>query len=381
MAADAARTVRELALRGGKRHRPPLRACRCGCSRCRPAAHRRSSAAGTTGLRRPPETAPAGTGTPGPGRSTGRSRCACWTCRPTCGARPGWPRSCRRSSPAVSAGAPREPYDRRALRSAAAPQAGRRSARPRRGRGAGGDSSSRRHESSAAARRLAEAVLAGRPEAERQLEVAAAGGIEAVPRGRGRAHARFRLMATQTETIQVSGIRCERCVHRLAAALGGHEGLESASANLMGQVTLAWDDERTDREALLAKLASAGFREIRRLRRRSLTAALGSCHGQPVVARDAPHVELAASDSGGVPQRRPRGRSRRPSQSRPPYGQTRAARDGSVRTEPADVDHDTAVADVGHRSHPAVIARHDLVACHRSLLRLLAAGLPAIGRF
>jgi copper chaperone CopZ len=68
-------------------------------------------------------------------------------------------------------------------------------------------------------------------------------------------------MATRTETIQVSGIRCERCVSRLAAALGGHEGLESASANLMGQVTLAWDDERTDRRALLAKLASAGFRE------------------------------------------------------------------------------------------------------------------------
>jgi copper chaperone CopZ len=66
---------------------------------------------------------------------------------------------------------------------------------------------------------------------------------------------------TQTETIQVTGIRCERCVQRLAAALGGHEGLESASANLMGQVTLAWDDERTDRAALLAKLSAAGFRE------------------------------------------------------------------------------------------------------------------------
>jgi copper chaperone CopZ len=68
-------------------------------------------------------------------------------------------------------------------------------------------------------------------------------------------------MATHTETIQVSGIRCERCVNRLAAALGGHEGLESASATLMGQVTLAWDDELTDRDALLAKLAAAGFRE------------------------------------------------------------------------------------------------------------------------
>lgn len=72
---------------------------------------------------------------------------------------------------------------------------------------------------------------------------------------------RFQLMAVQTETIQVSGVRCERCVNRLAAALGGHDGLESATANLMGQLTLAWDEERTDRDALLAKLAQAGFRE------------------------------------------------------------------------------------------------------------------------
>lgn len=69
-------------------------------------------------------------------------------------------------------------------------------------------------------------------------------------------------MAVRAETIQVSGIRCERCVQRLAVALDGHEGLESASANLMGQVMLAWDDERTDRDALLAKLSAAGFREL-----------------------------------------------------------------------------------------------------------------------
>jgi hypothetical protein len=30
----------------------------------------------------------------------------------------------------------------------------------------------------------------------------------------------------------------------------------------MGQVTLAWDDARTSREALLAAMAQAGFREI-----------------------------------------------------------------------------------------------------------------------
>jgi copper chaperone CopZ len=67
-------------------------------------------------------------------------------------------------------------------------------------------------------------------------------------------------MATQTETIQVSGIRCERCVGRLAGALRGHDGLEFANANLMGQVQLEWDDERTDREAILAAMSKAGFR-------------------------------------------------------------------------------------------------------------------------
>jgi copper chaperone CopZ len=64
----------------------------------------------------------------------------------------------------------------------------------------------------------------------------------------------------RSETIQVSGIRCERCVGRLAGALRGHDGLEQASANLMGEVRLAWDDERTNRDAILAALARAGFR-------------------------------------------------------------------------------------------------------------------------
>jgi copper chaperone CopZ len=67
-------------------------------------------------------------------------------------------------------------------------------------------------------------------------------------------------MATRSETIQVSGVRCERCVGRLAGALRGHDGLEFANANLMGQVQLEWDDERTDREAILAAMAKAGFR-------------------------------------------------------------------------------------------------------------------------
>jgi cation transport ATPase len=61
------------------------------------------------------------------------------------------------------------------------------------------------------------------------------------------------------ETLQVSGVRCERCVLRLGKMLEGHEGLESANANLMGQVWLAWDDERTSRDALLAAMARGGF--------------------------------------------------------------------------------------------------------------------------
>jgi copper chaperone CopZ len=69
-------------------------------------------------------------------------------------------------------------------------------------------------------------------------------------------------MATQTETLQVSGIRCERCVNRLAAALSGHEGLESANANLMGMVSLQFDDEQTSREELLAVMAKSGFRML-----------------------------------------------------------------------------------------------------------------------
>jgi copper chaperone CopZ len=68
-------------------------------------------------------------------------------------------------------------------------------------------------------------------------------------------------MAVRTETLEVNGIRCERCVMRLAAALQGHEGLEQANANLVGQVTLTWDDERTSRDALASALATAGFRE------------------------------------------------------------------------------------------------------------------------
>ena len=69
----------------------------------------------------------------------------------------------------------------------------------------------------------------------------------------------------RSETLQVTGIRCERCVQRLGAALQGHDGLEFANANLMGQVMLSYDEERTTLDALLETMSRAGFRPVQSL--------------------------------------------------------------------------------------------------------------------
>jgi copper chaperone CopZ len=66
-------------------------------------------------------------------------------------------------------------------------------------------------------------------------------------------------VTVRSETLQVMGVRCERCVLRLGNALQQLEGIESANANLMGQVTLAWDEERLPRDQIVAALAKAGF--------------------------------------------------------------------------------------------------------------------------
>ena len=68
-------------------------------------------------------------------------------------------------------------------------------------------------------------------------------------------------MATVTDTFLVTGIRCERCVLRLASALEDQPGLAAAQANLMGEVTLTWDDDVTTREVLARALSSSGFHE------------------------------------------------------------------------------------------------------------------------
>jgi len=60
----------------------------------------------------------------------------------------------------------------------------------------------------------------------------------------------------------VTGIRCERCAHRLAAALRDVDGLEWANANLVGEVTLAFDEGRVTRDQLVERLGKAGFHEL-----------------------------------------------------------------------------------------------------------------------
>ena len=66
-------------------------------------------------------------------------------------------------------------------------------------------------------------------------------------------------MPPVSETMQVSGVRCERCVMRLGGALRRLEGIEAANANLLGELSLTWDDQRLDRETIVEALARAGF--------------------------------------------------------------------------------------------------------------------------
>ena len=63
-------------------------------------------------------------------------------------------------------------------------------------------------------------------------------------------------------TIQVSGVRCERCIGRLAVALRAHDGIEYANANLMGEVALSWDEEKTSKAEIVSALRRSGFPEI-----------------------------------------------------------------------------------------------------------------------
>ena len=69
-------------------------------------------------------------------------------------------------------------------------------------------------------------------------------------------------MASVSETIQVSGVRCERCVMRLGGVLRRLDGIEAANANLMGQVLVTFDDEVVSREVIETALAGGGFKPL-----------------------------------------------------------------------------------------------------------------------
>jgi hypothetical protein len=49
---------------------------------------------------------------------------------------------------------------------------------------------------------------------------------------------------------------------RLGSSLRGLDGLEAANANLMGEVTLSWHDERLARKDIIEALARGGFAPV-----------------------------------------------------------------------------------------------------------------------
>ena len=73
-----------------------------------------------------------------------------------------------------------------------------------------------------------------------------------------------------TATVQVSGVRCERCIGRLAGALRSHDGIEYANANLMGQVTLACTPD-TAVQALRTQAAAYQGVEVGAIRLRTIS--------------------------------------------------------------------------------------------------------------
>jgi copper chaperone CopZ len=65
-------------------------------------------------------------------------------------------------------------------------------------------------------------------------------------------------MEVKTETLEVQGVHCMQCIQTIASALGDVDGLAGASANLMGEVTIAYEEPDV-RDAAVAALERAGF--------------------------------------------------------------------------------------------------------------------------
>ena len=67
-------------------------------------------------------------------------------------------------------------------------------------------------------------------------------------------------MASKSEILQVTGVRCERCVMRLGGVLERLDGIESANVTLMGEVSLVYDDQIIHQEAIVGALEAGGFK-------------------------------------------------------------------------------------------------------------------------
>jgi copper chaperone CopZ len=60
------------------------------------------------------------------------------------------------------------------------------------------------------------------------------------------------------EVFEVEGVRCPRCIEKIAAALSAVEGLQAADANLMGEISVLLDGPDAHARVQSA-LEAAGF--------------------------------------------------------------------------------------------------------------------------
>jgi copper chaperone CopZ len=68
------------------------------------------------------------------------------------------------------------------------------------------------------------------------------------------------LAATKTETIKVSGWKCDQCPGKTEAKLKAVPGVQSASADReKGHVTVKYDDSKTKHADLEKAVADSGF--------------------------------------------------------------------------------------------------------------------------
>jgi copper chaperone CopZ len=68
------------------------------------------------------------------------------------------------------------------------------------------------------------------------------------------------LAATKTETIKVTGWKCDKCPGKTAAKLKAVTGVESASADReKGHVVVKYDDSKTNHANLEKAIADSGF--------------------------------------------------------------------------------------------------------------------------